>query len=213
MNATISVVFLHLCLWHRFPFHYRNHLMEFTFGLLFTLLKVSLQASVYATFLLLVAKIWTAFAPNSRFAKSSANTKQFWWRSGFAASMILFLIATTYWGSHSFGGAARIPLGYDEAMEEFDNIIVYFAPDRPITNVDEPGITGYTVANDILCAEYGDAACFTYHLKTKQHKTYPDSASYNSFAKTHDLPTTKQFEPFDKHYARYWGGWRFWLLA
>ena len=188
--------------------------MLYLLGLVFTLLKVAVQASVYASLIVLFSQAWAGFSPSSALAKFTSNTKRLWWRSGFAASVTLFLIANTYWGSsHSWSGSARIPLGHGEAIEKFDGIIVYFEPDRPITSAGEPGITGYTVANDVLCAEYDDTSCFTYHLETKQHKTYPDSASYNSFARTHNLPTTKQMESFNTHYARYWGGWRFWLLA
>ncbi|GAB3289781.1 hypothetical protein ACFQT0_08910 [Hymenobacter humi] len=184
--------------------------MEYLFGLIFTLLKVSLQASVYATLLLSLARVTAAFAPTSWLAKSSANSKRFWWRSGFAASIVLFLIANTRWGDHGLGDYSRIPLGHGLAMEQINGTMVYF---EPVTTRDHEEIISYKVADDALYAKANDNLYFTYDLQTKRYQTFDDSTAYNSNARNLDWPTSSQFQSFHRHYAQYWGGWRFWLLA
>ncbi len=184
--------------------------MEYTFGLLFTLLKVAVQASVYATLILVLTRIWAGFSPDSELAKYSSNGKKLLWRSGLAAAVTLFLIANTHWGDHGLGDYARIPLGHDLAMEQINGTMAYF---EPITTIDQPEIISYQFANDVLCAKADENRYFTYDLDLKRYRTFSDSTAYNLTAKNLGLPTTSQFESFHRHYARYWGGWRFWLLA
>ncbi|MGY3089167.1 hypothetical protein ACVWYF_002207 [Hymenobacter sp. UYAg731] len=184
--------------------------MEYLFGLIFTLLKVAIQASVYATLLLILIRMWAGFSPDSGLAKFASNGKQVWWRSGLAASLALCLIANTPWGNHGLGDYARIPLGHDLAMEQMNGTMTYFGP---VTTIDQPEIISYQVANDVLCAKADKNLYFTYDLGLKRYRTFADSTEYNSTAKNLGLPTTSQFESFHRHYARHWGGWRFWLLA
>lgn len=184
-------------------------------GLIFTLVKAFVQASIYATLLFALARLRSRFAPNSWLAKSSSNGKQFWWRSVFAASTALFLLANTPWGNHGLGGDyARIPLGHGLAMEEINGHTAYFEP-VSITEQSEviSEIVSYQVSDDLLCARMNGNRFFTYNLATKHYQPFTDSISYNSVAKNLGLPTTTQFESFNKHYIRYWKGWRFWLLA
>ena len=184
--------------------------MEYLFRLIFTLLKVSIQASIYATLILILTKMWSGFSPSSRLAKFTHNGKRFWWRSGFTASVALFLVANTPWGDHGLGDYRRVPLGYGLAMEQINRMMAYF---EPVTTLDQPEIVFYKVADDMLCAKADDNIYFTYDLQTRRYHTFSDSATYDSNAKNLGLPTSSQFESFHKHYARYWGSWRFWLLA
>ncbi|WP_201982811.1 hypothetical protein [Hymenobacter rubidus] len=184
--------------------------MEYAFGLFFTLLKVAVQASIYATLVLVLTRIWAGFSPDSRLIEYLSNGKRLWWRSGFAASIALLLLANTPWGDHGLGDYARIPLGHGLAMEQINGTMAYF---EPVTTIDQPEIISYQVANGVLCAKADKNLYFTYDLALKRYQIFADSTAYNSNAKNLSLPTTSQFESFNRHYARYWGGWRFWLLA
>ena len=171
---------------------------------------------MYATLLLILAKLWAGFEPNSRVATFSANSKQFWWRSGFAASMVLFLIVTTSWGDHGLE-SARIPLGYGLVVERIDGADGPVAYLEPVSITDQTQIiakiAAYQVAGNMLCARDDNNRYFSYNLDTRQHRVFADSIAYNSVAKNLGWPLITKFESFHEHYARYWGGWRFWLLA
>ncbi|UOQ73053.1 hypothetical protein [Hymenobacter cellulosilyticus] len=182
--------------------------------LIVTLLKASIQAAVYATVLLVLARLWARYAPDSRVAKYSSNRKLFWWSSAAVASMVLFFVANTSWGDHGSADHARIPLGHGLAMEEINGSTAYFEP-VSINDQSEQiaGVASYQVANDVLCAKMNDGSCFTYHLSTKQYQAFTDSTRYNAAAKELGLPPTTQFASFSKHYIRYWEGWRLWFLA
>ena len=128
--------------------------------------------------------------------------------------MVLLLMANTRWGDHGLGDYARIPLGHGLAMEEMNGHTAYFEP-VSITEQSEiiTEVISYQVSNDVLCAKMNNRLYFTYNLATKHYRTFTDSSAYNSAAKNLGLPITTQFEAFNRHYARYWEGWRFWLLA
>jgi hypothetical protein len=188
--------------------------MEYLFGLIFTLLKVAIQASAYATLLLILIRMWAAFSPDSGLAKFASNGKRVWWRSGLTASLVLCLIANTPWGNHGLGDYARIPLGHGLAMEELNGTTAYFEPVSIIETSDViTEVVSYQVFNDVLCAKTNDGQYFTYYLGARHYQPFADSTTYNSTAQKLGLPVETQFESFDRHYKRYWGNWRFWLLA
>ncbi|MBJ6108655.1 hypothetical protein JAO73_06530 [Hymenobacter sp. BT523] len=188
--------------------------MEYVFGLIFTLLKVAVQASVYATLFLVLISVWARFSPDSGLAKFTSNGKRVWWQSGLAASLALCLIANTPWGNHGLGDYARIPLGHGLAIEELNGTTAYFEPVSMTEQSDViTEVVSYQVSNDILCAKMNDGRYFTYDLAARHYQPFADSTAYNSTAQKLGLPVETQFESFAKHYNRYWENWRFWLLA
>ncbi|RTQ45926.1 hypothetical protein EJV47_24155 [Hymenobacter gummosus] len=188
--------------------------MEFLFGFVFTLIKISLQAAVYATLLLGLALGLTRIWPASWLARRAQRPWQLWQSTCLLLAGLLFAFSFTYWGSHGLGDYSRIPLGHSEAVEENNGLDAYFEPSVP---VDRPGdqahLANFQVAAEVLCAAYDDGSYFTYDLASKDYQTFATGADYNAHARRRGLPLAEQFEPFSAHYRRFWGGWRFWLLA
>jgi hypothetical protein len=188
--------------------------MEYLFGLVFTLVKVAVQAWAYASVLLILARLWARVAPGSALAKLTANGKRFRWRSGIVAAAALFLIANTHWGDHGLGDYARIPLGNSEVMQEINGMEAYFEAEVPLKlSTDQPFIDSFQVTNDVLCGQANDKTFFTYDLVTKQQRHFGDAQEYTTYAAQHGLPAVSEFKSFNEQYRHYWGGWRFWLLA
>jgi hypothetical protein len=188
--------------------------MEYLFSLIFTIVKVLLQASAYATLLLILAKMYAKFSPNSKVAQLASNGRRFRRLSGLIVLLGLFFIANTPWGDHGLGDYARIPLGNGEIIEQINGMEAYFQAEAPLKlSTDQPFIDSFAVAGDVLCGKASDKSFFTYDLATKQQRIFADSQEYTAYANEHALPAITDFKSFDKHYHDYWGGWRFWLLA
>jgi hypothetical protein len=188
--------------------------MEYFFGLIFSILKVFAQASVYATLVLILARIHSGFSPNSKAAKLTSNGRRVWQLSGLIALLALCFSANTAWGDHGLGDYARIPLGNGEIIEEINGTEAYFQAEIPLKlSTDQPSIDSFEVADDVLCVKASDKSFFTYDLVTKQQHVFADSQEYTAYASQHALPAIISFKSFNKHYHNYWGGWRFWLLA
>jgi hypothetical protein len=184
--------------------------MEFLFHFVFTLVKISLQASLYALLLLLLARLYARYDADSSVARICRNASRFWWGSGAMVSGVLFLYSLTYWGDHGLGDYARIPLGCDAAIEQINGTMAYF---EPVATMDQPEVVAYQLADDILCAQADDTSYFIYDLSFRRYQTFIGRPAYDAYAHSHGLPLASRFESFHKHYHRYWGGWRFWLLA
>jgi hypothetical protein len=188
--------------------------MEYLFSLIFTIIKVLIQAYAYATLPLILARLYAKFSPNSKVAKLASNGRQFRQLSGLVALLALFFIANTPWGDHGLGDSARIPLGNGEIIEGTNGAEAYFQAEVPLElSTDQPFIDSFAVANDVLCGKASDESFFTYDLITKQQRIFADSQEYTAHASQHALPAITAFKSFDKQYHDYWGGWRFWLLA
>ena len=186
--------------------------MEYLFGFVFKLFKIAIQAGLYATAARWLAQQADARQVNNALVRASHNRRQFWQRSFVVAYAALFLFSCTYWGDHGLG-SSRLPLGYGESIEEF-NIGAYFEASVPFKlPTDEPWVNEFQVANGILCGQASDKSYFIYNLATKENWLFADSLEYNTYATAHRLPASNELEPFWKQYNRYWGGWRFWLLA
>ena len=189
--------------------------MEYLFGFVCTLIKIALQASVYAWVVYWLAH-WadTRLALDSALGRASRNRKKFWRRSFAASYGALFLFSCTYWGDHGLGDHARLPIGHGEAIEELNGIETYFeASPRLQVATDQPFIDRFQVAGDVLCGQASDKSFFTYNLATKEQQHFADSSEYDAYARPRGLAPIGEFQSFWKQYGRYWGGWRFWLLA
>lgn len=65
----------------------------------------------------------------------------------------------------------------------------------------------------MLYGQASDKSYFVYNLITKEQQHFADGSAYNAYAVSLGLPPSGELESFWKQYGRYWGGWRFWLLA
>ncbi|MGI4761476.1 MAG: hypothetical protein ACRYF0_12250 [Janthinobacterium lividum] len=190
--------------------------MEYLFGLVFTLFKIAIQASFYATAARWLAQLADARQLDNALVRASRQKRQFWRRGFVVAYAALLLFSCTYWGDHGLGDSARIPLGHGEEMSEINGTETYFTAKAPFTVADMDGaqeITKFQVADEVLCGHAEQTSYFSYNLVTKEHHVFADSIEYNAYAVAHGLPASGELQPFWKHYRRYWGGWRFWLLA
>jgi hypothetical protein len=188
--------------------------MEYLFGFVCTLIKIALQASVYASVLHWLARLADARLVNYPLVRASRDKRRFWRRSFAIAYGGLFLFSCTYWGDHGLGDHARLPIGHGEAIEELNGIETYFEAETPLkVATDQPFIDRFQVAGDVLCGQASDKSYFAYNLITKEQQSFADSLAYSTYATPRGLAPISEFQSFWKQYSRYWGGWRFWLLA
>ena len=184
--------------------------MEYLFGFLFTLFKIAIQASLYATLVRWLARLADARQVDNAFVRASRNRKQFWRRSFRVAYGALFVFWFSYWGDHGLGDTARVPVGHWETVEETNSIATYFKPLSLPSGA--PLITSFQAGNGVLCGRANDGSFFAYDLSLNQQRLFADSEEYTAYASQHDLPAISEFQSFKKQYDRYWNGWRFWLL-
>lgn len=120
---------------------------------------------------------------------------------------MLFVFSFTYYGDHGLGDEAYIPLGHFETMEAGDgNAYFTFKKSRNQLFVDS-----FAVKNNTLCMMTDSGLCI-YDLKTDSLQTFADSFAYKQYARKEKLPPLTEFKNFEKQYAEYWNGWRFWTM-
>lgn len=185
--------------------------MEYLFGFVFTLLKIALQAAIYATLLRWLARQADTWHLNNTLVRASRNSKQFWRRSFMVAYGSLFLFSCTYWGNHGLGDSEYIPVGHGETVEEINGMVASFAPLQLPSGA--PIVSRFEVGSGVLCGQAADSSYFAYDLVTKQQRLFADDQEYADYASQHSLPTSGELTSFRTQYARYWNGWRCWLLA
>ena len=185
--------------------------MEYLFGFVCTLVKIAILASIYATVARWLARLADARQLDNALVRASRNRRPFWRRSFAVAYAALFLFSCTYWGDHGLGDYARLPIGHGETVEEINGMTAYF--DSLSLPSGAPKLTTFQEANGILCGLASDGTFFTYDLSTDQQRLFADGQEYTDYAQQHELPAISEFLSFEQQYNRYWGGWRFWLLA
>lgn len=165
---------------------------------IFSLVKIAIQASIYATIVVLFVTLIAQKKVNQK--------KRIWFVCGAVISFGLFLFMFSHWGDHGLGDSARIPLAHGREVNQADGSWTYITPEGYeyevlsikqfsfnqeylVGQVEEPQIAKYAIW-DLA----NNKVEFTNALETKY------SLNLN-------------FQDFYKHYQEYWGGWRFWLLA
>ena len=115
---------------------------------LFTLFKIAMLASLYATIILLILIILNK-SINSSLLKNWMNRKLLiWWLNGFIVSVGLLFFSLSYWGNHGFGDSSRIPIGDNQTIHSIDGIS-YFNP----TQGGQELINTYSIKNNHICAK------------------------------------------------------------
>lgn len=180
------------------------------FHFVFTLFKIAVLASAYATMLVVLVAVGGAFRPHGVVARVSARPQRLWKRTRLVVALLLFVFSFTHWGNHGLGDMARIPLNHYGSMVEINGLAAYFEADRSAI---ERNVTAYQVVRDTLCAQSDDDTHFIYDLESGHYQLFSSRPAYNAYARQHGLPRSQQLAPFRDHYSRYWSGWRFWLLA
>ena len=184
------------------------------FHLLFTLIKISILACVYATLTLVAFRIIGHYKPESWFYKVSRRKWRLWFRSGFLISIGLFLFMFTHFGDLGFGDSARIPVGHWRAIWEVDATQAYIQEDG-ISALD---IEKFIVTDDFVYGlsnsnfENYEGRFFVYDLDNNIVTTFIDEKEYISFLKANNLDSKPKYKDFGYYYNEYWFGWRFWML-
>lgn len=192
--------------------------MEVLFHLIFTIVKIAILGSIYATLILLAFLIIGKIKPESWFAKVSKEKKQLWFSSGFVISILIIIYAFTYWGNHRLGDSARIPIGHWKSINQINGVWAYI--DDLDYKAGQINIKEFAMTKDFLCAKTDISTVdehpgkfVIWNLKTNEVEFYSTAEQYTEYARQNKLPMISNFKKFNEHYRDYWSGWRFWLLA
>lgn len=171
--------------------------------------KIAIQASVYATALLMLARLISRYRIDSFIARVSGNKSRFWWTSGSIISFSLFAFAFSYWGDHGLGDSSRIPVGYGQYIRNGDGVFTYFYT----KDNRQRQIYRFQIREDLLFAEQNDNKYLVFNFKNSQLLEFDSIQDYERFARRSGSPATNEFRDFKSHYDDYWNGWRFWCLG
>ncbi|MFT6499952.1 MAG: hypothetical protein ACJASQ_000059 [Crocinitomicaceae bacterium] len=123
----------------------------------------------------------------------------------------------TYWGDHGLGDSARIPIGYGEEIEQINGVSTFIEPQNYRYGV--LTVESFARIDNVICGKTLISPVdrpdpyFVWNLSENKVRFFKNKKAYRDYAKTHSYPSEAEFESFRDHYKRYWGGWRFWLLA
>jgi hypothetical protein len=189
--------------------------MEALFHLVFEFTKISILSSIYASILLFTFRIIATLKPNNWVDKISKEKSKFWVASGLIISIMLFLFMFSYYGNHGLGDSARVPVGYDKAIEQINGTQAYIQDEGPVSalDIDKFILTGKFVygktgeQNENYTGKY-----FTYDIVNNQVKIFENENIYIDFLASKNLETNPEYKDFNYYYSKYWNGWRFWTL-
>lgn len=188
------------------------------FHLLFTLIKIAILASGYATLTLVAFRIIGHDKPESWFYRVSRRKWRLWFRSGFFISLGLFVFMCTHFGNHEFGDMARVPVGHWRAIHDVDGVQAYIEEEGiPTQYIDQFVVTDDYVYG-LIGGDFHDNQdnnadeFFVYDLDNNTMTTFDDHKKYVNFLKAAALDPDPEYKDFDYYYWEYWGGWRSWLL-
>ena len=190
--------------------------MEALFHLIFELIKISILASVYAAFGLLVFQLIGKIRPNSWCNRVTRKRFRFWFSSGFLISVGLFGFMMTHFGDHGLGDEARVPVGHFRAIKEINGTKAYiqdvengiYALDIDRFYISEDFVYGLAGNNK----GYYEGEFFLYDLAKNEIKTFVSKSEYENILTQHRLEPNVEFQDFNYYYDQYWSGWRSWLL-
>ncbi|HTF20688.1 MAG TPA: hypothetical protein VK658_21595 [Chryseolinea sp.] len=175
---------------------------------IFTIFKIAIQASLYATIILFLCRFVYKIANSRLLDRMLVEKWKFWWRTMLVISFGLFFYFFSYWGDHGLGDGARIPIGHHQDIRNGDGVWTYFRT----SDHRQRHIYNFEVRNDKIFAEQDDMKYLIFDLKSLELLEFRNKEEYEVFAKKNKLPMTRSFRDFHAHYKAYWSGWRFWLL-
>ncbi|MEC7264195.1 MAG: hypothetical protein VXW38_10675 [Bacteroidota bacterium] len=183
---------------------------------IFTLIKLTVLGSIYASLTLLIFRMIGLLKPGGWVNRVSKKKIKLWFFSGAIISIGLFVFATTHWGAHGLGDSARIPLNHGKSIHEINGSQSY------ITGIDykygDLWIESFAKTSDIVVGKIDTRAIsntktfFAWNLMTNEVEYFDNKNEYEKYAKSKALPLTNSFMEFGQHYSDYWSGWRFWTL-
>lgn len=184
------------------------------FHFIFMLIKIAIQATVYATLTFIIMYVLSKTTEIGIIKKWMNRKFLTWWVTGLTFSIGLFFFAFSYWGNHGLGDSARLPVGHGQAIHNGDGVWTYFYPDLEKT-YNQLHINDFALKDDKICAEQAkenESKYIVFDFKTSELIEFQSQQEYEKYATKHDLPETAEFKDFLKHYHDFWSGWRFYLL-
>ena len=183
--------------------------MEVLYHFVFVLIKVALLSCLYGALFLIIIRII-----NKGRNHSSLKT---WGILSVSSFVLLFVFMNTYWGDHGLGDSTRIPVGYGQEIKQINGVTTYIQPGN--YTYDMLDIESFTQVDNLICGKTLISAVdrpepyFAWNLSKNNVQFFKNKKVYNEFVKNHSYPIETEFKSFHHHYNRFWGGWRFWLLA
>lgn len=190
--------------------------MEALVGCLGLLLKIAVQASAYATVVVLVVIVLGRLFPESRFASPSPHKRWLWLTTGASISLIFLVYSFTFWGDKGLGDSARIPLSHGREVGNGNWNYTHISPENyPYGDM---LIDSFTIMEDHVVGKTASSPVddplpyFRWDLKTNNIKFFASKDEYIAHATAYDLALPDTFQSFSKNYGDHWYGWKFWLL-
>ena len=190
--------------------------MEVLFHFIFELIKISILGCIYATLTLLSFKFIGHFKPNTWFYRASRKKLRLWFLSGLFISIGLFFFMFTYYGEHGLGDSARVPVGHWRAIQQVNGTQAYIQDEGPVAMIE---IDDFIVTDNYIYGLTGDmnenydGDYFVYDLVENNVTTFKSKIEFTDFLKEKNLEINPDYKNFGYYYGKYWGGWRFWVLA
>lgn len=186
--------------------------------LVFVILKTGIYAFIYALLISLILNVLHYFINKSWLEKILKQKTKFLSSLFVILFVFLFSFRFTYWQDTGLGDNNRIPIGYDQTIENEDFENTYFQPTENATSI---VVNKYSIVNTMLYAEihhdFSKSSKFDYfsfNLKTKVLKKFTRE-KYIVFAKENNVPLPDTFISFRIHFETYLNNrpfWRKWLI-
>ena len=182
--------------------------------LIFMLIKIAIQASVYASLTFIIIYVLSKTTEIVRIKKWMNRKLLTWWLTGLIYSIGLFFYAFSYWGNHGLGDSARIPIGNDLAIHNIDGAWTYFYTD-PGNSYNQIQINEFALIENKICAkkskENGNKF-LVFDCENSEMMEFENQQQYEDYALKNNLPVTNKFKDFFFYYQEFWSGWRSYLL-
>ena len=189
--------------------------MEVLFHGIFTIIKLAILGSIYATILLIVFRLVAKLKQDSWANKVSKKKIRFWFLSGATCSILLVIIANTHWGSHGLGDFATIPLRHGQNVNQINGTQAFIRVQYQYGELqigDFAKTSTYLVGETEVSTVDDPEDYFAWNLNSNEVEYFSTKEEYITFADKNNLPSPSEFKSFWEHYQDYWGGWRFWTL-
>lgn len=190
--------------------------MEVLFHGIFTLIKLAILGSIYASLTLLVFRLVAILQPTSWANQVSKKKLKFWFLSGAIISISLLIFATSHWGSHGFGDTARIPLSYGKSINEINGTQAYIQDIK--YKYGDLWIEKFAITSDFVIGRTKISPVddpknfFAWNLKTNHIDYFDTRNDLENFVQSKNLPINTEMRSFGEHYSEFWHAWRFLAL-
>ncbi|GAB4024088.1 hypothetical protein [Spirosoma gilvum] len=182
--------------------------MDVLFHFIFTLFKIAILASLYATVVWLTVYLTGKINPDSWFGR--VPKAKLWLRSGLIVSLFLFVNLFSYWGDHGLGDNARIPIGHGKSVGQINGAQTYITPSGYDHEMLE--IKKYAVTDSFLFAkaprdtweQRGEV--IVWDLQTDEVAFLKYSSEIDSYKAKNKIDEPLEFLDFAGHYSNYWSG-------